>query len=812
MNRFRQSVLFIFCCLISVTANGQFFTYSGTVVNDKLEPIPFINVSIKDIKQYNRTNEQGRFSFRLSPGRYELVFSRLGYKTLQKVIILNKDEEENILLEADNQQLAQITITAKQKDRSKEIISNTIRIKKDIQKSALHYSYDAYVKASAEENAKQVNNRSKKNEKKEPLNEESGKHFAEVYLNVHRAYPDKLKEIREAVNIKGNKDNLFYLSCTEGDFNFYDNLIRIRALGPVSFLSPFSVSGLITYRYQYLGSEFEKGIRYHHIRFRPSTTSNALLTGEVWIQDHTWIIKKIRAAFPNAHTPLFQSFEINASYQQLKQQIWLPEAYTFQYRTREKVIGQTAVRFTNYIIDTIYDKRFFNTEVSATTLEAYEKDSSFWDVVRPVPLSSDEIKIIHYRDSIYESTHSDTYLDSMEAEINKIRILNILWRGQDYQNWRKEKTIEFPSLPALFRPFDIGGPRYGLWFNYEKRFKDKTELKVSPFVNYSHVNKDFRGNLKAYYLANPFTRTSYSFNIGRSTSNLFWNDAFINLFDRSNYFLRENIILSARREIVNGLYINNALELGFRRSMHNYIINTTWDSLLGRELPSRPIFFNDYSAFFNELEISYTPHQLYIREPYQKAILGSRYPTFFVKWRKGIPGILKSIIAYDYIEIGLRQDLNLGTLGISDYNLMYGNFLNEGNVEAADYKFIARGNPYLFFNSRNMFQAMDSTFALFKGFVEGHLTHEFNGALINKIPYMRKLKLSESAGGGLLIAPERKLRYMEIFAGIEKQIVILNQPLRFGVWGVSSFANQFQRPFLLKFSIRVFDQRTNTWN
>jgi hypothetical protein len=225
----------------------------------------------------------------------------------------------------------------------------------------------------------------------------------------------------------------------------------------------------------------------------------------------------------------------------------------------------------------------------------------------------------------------------------------------------------------------------------------------------------------------------------------------------------------------------------------------------------KPIDFENYSAFFNELEISYTPKQLYVREPYEKVILGSRYPTFFAKWRKGIPGILKSIIQYDYIELGVRQDLNLGTIGISDYKLMYGNFINEDKVEAADYKFIARGNPYLFFNPRNSFQAMDSTFALFKGFVEGHLIHEFNGALINKIPHVRKLKIFESAGAGFLYAPERNLRYVEFFAGLEKQFTVLRQPLKLGVWGVSSFTNQFQNPFQLKFSLRVYDNRSNKW-
>ena len=77
---------------------------------------------------------------------------------------------------------------------------------------------------------------------------------------------------------------------------------------------------------------------------------------------------------------------------------------------------------------------------------------------------------------------------------------------------------------------------------------------------------------------------------------------------------------------------------------------------------------------------------------------------------------------------------------------------------------------------------------------------------------MSRLKITESAGTGILIAPERNLRYVEFFAGIEKQITIFRQPLKICVWGVSSFANQFQNPFQLKFSLRAYDNQSNKWN
>src|SRR5690606_12321108 len=103
---------------------------------------------------------------------------------------------------------------------------------------------------------------------------------------------------------------------------------------------------------------------------------------------------------------------------------------------------------------------------------------------------------------------------------------------------------------------------------------------------------------------------------------------------------------------------------------------------------------------------------------------------------------------------------------------------------------------------------------VFKRFYEGHYVHEFNGALINKIPLLRKLELREVAGAGFLIAPERKLRYGEIFAGIERVIKApYNPQIRFklGFYISASAANQFSNPVQFKIGLSTWDKIRNRW-
>ena len=131
-----------------------------------------------------------------------------------------------------------------------------------------------------------------------------------------------------------------------------------------------------------------------------------------------------------------------------------------------------------------------------------------------------------------------------------------------------------------------------------------------------------------------------------------------------------------------------------------------------------------------------------------------------------------------------------------------------------DYQFQRRGDPLLFMNPNEAFQALDSTFPVFKRFYQGHYVHEFNGALLNKIPLFKKLQLREVGGAGFLIAPERNLKYVEAFAGIERVFKMPFNTLskfKLGVYIVTSAANTFSNPVQFKIGITSWDIKRNKW-
>lgn len=114
----RKLIVLLFS-LISLYANGQKYTFSGTV-KDSLSGEALIGAYIwlPEIKTGCSTNAYGFFSITLPQGKYSSGFSYLGYST--KIITLNlfSDVVENIELQPRSVALKEVTIRAESANRN----------------------------------------------------------------------------------------------------------------------------------------------------------------------------------------------------------------------------------------------------------------------------------------------------------------------------------------------------------------------------------------------------------------------------------------------------------------------------------------------------------------------------------------------------------------------------------------------------------------------------------------------------------------------------------------------------------------------
>ena len=822
----RNLTLLLFSLFLTgLSATAQSLKVFGKITNAKIEPVAFASVQVKEYKQGTVTKEDGSYELELEEGKYELVISMIGYKVQKITIILQKTNlrQEVILEAADATTLSEVTVKGKFRDKAEDYIRNVIRNKDAIEAAAGAYSCNVYIKAVQEDSmefkkpkkpaqhdslikAKQVNNE---------LNRMA---MAEIVLKLDRESAKRVKEERTGISKRGNAFNLFFLSTTEADFNFYNNIVSIPTISATPFLSPLSYSGLLAYRFKTLKTETVKGQKIYTIGVKPRQLSNATVEGEITIADSTWVVLHTILQLPKYHLAEYDFFEVEQQYEFINNKAWMVTRQELTYKAisdKKKSSGRTVVTYNNFELNKQFDKKYFGVELSIAAAAAYKRDSSFWQANRLEPLTEKEIRFIHYKDSVYQATHTKIYLDSLDAVTNKITWQKILFKGQNFNNHEKRRTWNLPALYTLYQPFSFGGTRLQAFAGYAKTFASKKNIYINGDLSYGFNNKDLNGSLRINRLYNPFNRGYYYVSLEKSFEAIFNSDAWINMIKRSNVYLHQAVGLGHSIELTNGLYLFSNVDLALRRSVSGYKTNAKIDSLFSDVLDNnQAVAFPSYNAFYGKLRLEYTPGQKYIREPKEKVIVGSVWPTFYVQWRKGIPGIIKSKIDFDYLEFGISQSIKLGIMGTSSYTLKSGSFIQKKDLRLVDYKFQRRGDPFLFLNPNEAFQSLDSTFATFKRFYEGHYIHEFNGALLNKIPFFKKIGLREIAGAGFLIAKERNLRYAELFTGVERVFKVpFNQLGKFklGVYVVGSVANQFRNPVQLKIAITTWNRKRGKW-
>jgi len=807
----------ILLLLLTFFAHGQLYKLSGLIVNDQKVPLALASVEIKELNRGLTSKDDGSFEFFVERGKYDLVVTMVGYQTkIVTVYVNNEDVTETISLDEDTStNLSEVVLKVKLRDRAEDIIRNVIRNKKPILEAIGSYSCNVYIKAFQLDSGFA---RKKKEELKDnPGNQQyNNMSLTEVSLHLDKNSNGQIKEERMGVDKRGKPESLFYLSAADGDFYLYNNLIQTPPVSKIPFVSPLSYSGLLAYRFKTIRIDRTQSPKVYTIAIKPRQLSNATIEGEITIQDSTWAVFSAQFRLPPAHMPEYDYMQVTQQYEKVGDSARMISRQQFNYyiKTKKgKLYGETTALYSGYQLKKNFRRGYFGNEISSTSQEAYEKDSTFWRSVRAEPLSKQQELYVKYQDSIYHYMRSESYLDSMDRMLNKITWKKMLIFGQIFNDHRKERMWIVPPVTSLIQPIAFGGARLKLAGAYRKTFTSRKDISLEADMSYGFRNHDVNGTLGLTRMYNPFFHGKYSFKAGRNFEFIYPGDAWVNVLKRSNIYLNNSVEFSHQLEVFNGFTVMNKLEVAFRRSVADYKVGNNADSIFGIA-NEPPVKFEAYNATYLETRFFYTPKQKYIREPKEKINLGSKWPTFYVTWRKGEPKLFNSKIDFDYLEFGLQQNINLGVAGNTTYTIKTGDFLNTTDLRIIDYKFMREGDPIFFQNPQKSFQALDSTFPVFDRYWQGNLLHEFNGFFINRIPFLKKIKLQEVAGGGFLLTQERNLRYFEFFAGVERVFRWPFNPLarvKLGVYVVGSVANKFNNPVQFKIGLTTWDRFRNQW-
>lgn len=269
----------------------------------------------------------------------------------------------------------------------------------------------------------------------------------------------------------------------------------------------------------------------------------------------------------------YDDFRIKQDYELMHDTLWIVTRQEFEYNTKagkRHFKGSTVVRFDNFEFNVTFPKRYFKNEVAVTTQEAYERDSTYWEEIRPEPLSEQEQRIVFLQDSIKAAHNKKEYLDSIDAAYNKITVGDFFLWGIGFFNREKERHIAFSGLLGFYNPFILGGGRIGPDFFYYKRYKNKKSYYFYSNVNYGFRNEDIKGGISFETLYNPYKQARISFRAGRRFQPVQIHESFAGMMDRANWVDAIYGAIGHSRELINGLYLYASSEIKQNRSLESY--------------------------------------------------------------------------------------------------------------------------------------------------------------------------------------------------------------------------------------------------
>jgi hypothetical protein len=384
-----------------------------------------------------------------------------------------------------------------------------------------------------------------------------------------------------------------------------------------------------------------------------------------------------------------------------------------------------------------------------------------------------------------------------------------LWFGIDHRNRAKKSQWTLSSIAATSRPVYIAGPRIAPSFYYFKKWENEHALDSYTEASMGILNADLKGRTWWRYRYAPFHFGTASLSFSHDFDAIRSYDAITQIYKRENFIETTSGQIGNEYELFNGFYLNTNFEFSERRSLKDYRFVTLFDNSIPNNEPS---VFTTYQALVGEATITYTPKQKYMKEAKKKVLLGSRLPSFYATYERGIPKLFGSDIDHEYGRIGMMQTFKIGTIGTSSYHILTGKFLSSKNLQIADFKFQRRSDPIWFSNPLYSFQGLDSSLPSKDYFLEAHFVHHDNGSIINKIPFMKKTNIGLSMGIGALYVKEFNWQHYEIFAGLERNFKFSRRRLRIGVYAVASDGNKMDPRVNYKISFALLDDRNMKWN
>jgi hypothetical protein len=772
----------------------HFAQIQGVVKGSGGEVLPFASIYIQNTSTGTTTNIEGNFSFDLEKGKHKIVFQYVGYRShFEEIEVKNAPVFLEIFLENETINLVAIEIVADSEDPAYEIIRKAISKRKYYKELVQESSCEVYIKG----NVKLLN------APERILGKAVGDFDGSldstrrgiVYLSESESIlnfkqPDLYKEIMISSKVSGSDNGFSFNNAMSMDLSLYRNTTEFGR----SIVSPIAENALSYYEYKLHGTLFDgQGKLLNKIEVIPKRKEDPVIQGFIYIVEDYWNIQSANFFLTGISMKweVFDTLFVEQVHVPIQSpNIWQLFSQNFRFSGGVfgfKYVGNYTGVYTNYNLQPNFQKDFFDNEVFKVEEGANERDSSYWESIRPIPITDEEGIDYLKKDSLKIVRKSKAYLDSLDQKANRFGVENLFF-GYTFSKSYQGNYFQIKPLLTTFLFNTVQGWNSNLRISWRKNFDDDwlKWIRINANFTYGFSEEKFRN---AYQLTYNLNRQNYTqFNIWAGTKLAQFNEndpinnsvnAVYSVFFRKNYarfYEKDFARIQYRRELFNGVLMYSSLEFAKRKPLENfsdfsffYNNSREYDSNIPNNEFLKDGIFELHKSVILALNFRLRINQKYISYPNEKYIMGSKFPDFWIRYTRGVP-VFENGSNFDKLAFQIQEKyLSIGVLGYLQYNIKVGWFLSNKNAFFQDYKHFNGnlteiGTPNEYINSFMLLPYYQESTDQY--WTELHFEHHFEGYILDKVPLIRKLGWTTVFGSSFLYT-NNKMPYNEFNFGIE---------------------------------------------
>ena len=540
--------------------------------------------------------------------------------------------------------------------------------------------------------------------------------------------PDVSEEVVIATKASGFKDPHFASLATDlQPFSFYkDNIPFFN----INYLNPITKGSLSKYKFTIQDTLYKNQDTIYVLSYKPLPRKNFEgLTGLLYINTNKYAVQNVTA------TP-YEKGKMDITIQQQYAFIdghWFPEQLNYVFSMAQhpnpkvgRMMAQGKSYIDNVALNVPLRKRDFALEAVRMDDNAGKKDSLYWVNMRKEQLNTYEKNTYHYIDSLGQKYNFDKFL----AVTEKIVYGRIPIGPVDLDI---NKTLVYNKYEGL---------RLGLGVYTNEKVFDK--LVLGGFAGYGTKDYKWKYGGEAIYTLSK----KHEFTVeGKYQDNLVETGNHGYTFPAPNMYNYRNIIAYQMDRIQEA-----GAEVGFRAFRY-----TKWNIGLtsGRTTPLYDYTFTNktcrvFTRYDNTelgINMKFAFKERIVNAFKQNVSMGTKYPTLYVYYARGIKGLFDADFDYNKIEAVVEQTFLTKNVGITSYRLEAGyidkalpyglQFTGEGSHDK-DYAFIMK----------NTFQTMKPYEFLSDRYVNLFTSHNFGGLLFKTEWFQPQLVLHNNFGWG----------------------------------------------------------------